>query len=61
VKLSIVIKVKLSVGLINPATGSGAVSGDMAPLFLNSALDGDVGSFMLQLFYSQEHSPWYTL
>jgi hypothetical protein len=56
VKLGIVIKVKLSL-----ATGSGAVSGDMAPLFLNSALDGVVASFMLQPFYPQENSSRYPL
>jgi hypothetical protein len=56
VKLGIVIKVKLSL-----ATGSRAVSGDMAPIFLTSALDGDVASFMLQPFYPQENSSWYPL
>jgi hypothetical protein len=57
VKLAIVIKVKSSLGLINHAIRSG----DMAPLFLTSALDGDMASFLSQLFYPQENSPWYPL
>jgi hypothetical protein len=42
----------LFLGLINHAMRSG----DMAPSFLASALDGDVASFMPQPFYPQEIS-----
>jgi hypothetical protein len=57
VKLSIVIKVRLSLGLINHTIRSG----DIPPQFLTSALDGDVASFMPPAVLPQENSPWYPL
>jgi hypothetical protein len=58
VKLGIVTKIKLSLGLINHAIRSGGC-GDIALPFLTSALDRDVAYFMTQPFYTQENSTWY--